>query len=97
MNEINEDLLALLTQQQLEVVNSDECTKQEGKPLVVYGAAGTGKTLLVLRKLDQLHRAGRLNDQNRALYVCYWPGIRYEIKSPLKIIIIHTILIPSTL
>lgn len=76
MNEINEDLLALLTRQQLNIMNSSECTREEGGPLVIYGAAGTGKTLLVLRKLDQLHRAGRLNDRNRALYICYWPGIR---------------------
>ncbi|KAJ8927204.1 hypothetical protein NQ314_020363 [Rhamnusium bicolor] len=84
MNEINDDLLGLLTQQQLEILNSDVCTKEHGGPLVVYGAAGTGKTLLVLRKLDQLHRTGRLNDQNRALFICYWPGIRTEVTTKLK-------------
>ncbi|XP_023310112.1 uncharacterized protein LOC108906877 [Anoplophora glabripennis] len=85
MNEINEDLLALLTRQQLDIMDSNECSKEEGGPLVVYGAAGTGKTLLVLRKLDQLHRTSRLNDQNRALYVCYWPGIRADVTMKLQV------------
>ncbi|KAJ8961502.1 hypothetical protein NQ318_014751 [Aromia moschata] len=80
MNEIKESLLALLTQQQLDTLSSDVCRREGGGPLVVYGAAGTGKTLLVLKKLDQLHRTGRLDDQNRALYCCFWPGIRMVIK-----------------
>jgi len=43
---------------------------------VVHGIAGTGKTMLVVKKLQLLHEKGLLNSDNRALYICYWPGIR---------------------
>lgn len=66
--------MALLTQEQLNLLNGDFC--QQSKMLVVHGAAGTGKTMLVLRKLQLLYQNGKLNEQNRALYICYWPGIR---------------------
>ena len=76
VDEINNGMFALLNQEQLELLNSDMCERQEGGPLIVHGPAGTGKTLLVLKKLEQLHQNGLLDEQNRALYVCYWPGIR---------------------
>lgn len=71
-------MLALLTQSQLRLLNSKICCKSNGGPLIVHGAAGTGKTMLVLRKLQQLYQTGKLNEHNRALYICYWPGIRYN-------------------
>lgn len=76
VHEIHRGMLALLTQEQLQLLNSEMCTTPGNAPLVVHGAAGTGKTLLVLRKLQQLYQDGKLNKQNRALYICYWPGIR---------------------
>lgn len=76
VHEIHRGMLALLTQEQLQLLNSEMCRTPGKAPLVVHGAAGTGKTLLVLRKLQQLHQDGKLNKQNRALYICYWPGIR---------------------
>lgn len=76
MDEIKEEMLALLTQEQLQLLNNEYCQTNNGKPLVVHGAAGTGKTLLVLKKLQQLHKNGKLSENNRALYICYWPGIR---------------------
>lgn len=69
-------MLALLNQEQLEILNSRTCHATQGGPLVVHGAAGTGKTLLVLKKLEQLHHDGQLDENNRALYICFWPGIR---------------------
>lgn len=74
MDELDKNLLALLTRQQLELLETDICKK--GGSLVVHGIAGTGKTLLVIKKLQQLHEKGELNAKNRALYICYWPGIR---------------------
>ncbi|RZC39714.1 uncharacterized protein BDFB_008988, partial [Asbolus verrucosus] len=78
VDEINQGLMALLTQEQLHLIKTDIC--QQSNALVVHGAAGTGKTLLVLRKLQQLHQSGQLNEHNRALYICYWPGIRCEME-----------------
>lgn len=75
VEEIHQGMLALLTQEQLQLLNSSTC--KVGRPLVVHGAAGTGKTLLVLRKLQQLYLTEELTEQKRALYICYWPGIRY--------------------
>ncbi|KAH1027426.1 hypothetical protein HUJ05_000937 [Dendroctonus ponderosae] len=83
MDEIDKDLLALLTQEQVKVLTSPIC--QKGGALVVHGIAGTGKTLLILKKLQLLHQNGQLNEKKRALYVCYWPGIRCEVKHKLKI------------
>lgn len=68
--------MALLNQEQLDILNSNACKVNKGSPLVVHGAAGTGKTLLILKKLEQLYHSGQLNEQSRALYICYWPGIR---------------------
>ncbi|KAJ3641236.1 hypothetical protein Zmor_027751 [Zophobas morio] len=82
VDEIDRGLMALLTQEQFDLLHSNTC--QHPKALVVHGAAGTGKTLLVLRKLELLHRAGRLNEDNRALYICYWPGIRYELELKME-------------
>ncbi|KRT81711.1 hypothetical protein AMK59_5841, partial [Oryctes borbonicus] len=84
VDEINEGMMALLNQEQLEILNSNTCRVTKGGPLVVHGAAGTGKTLLVLKKLEQLHKAGQLNDENRALYLCFWPGIRCEVEQKLE-------------
>lgn len=78
VDEIYKGMLALLTQEQHQLLNSQLCKIAGRAPLVVHGAAGTGKTLLVLRKLQQLYQDGKLNEQNRALYICYWPGIRYN-------------------
>lgn len=75
-DEVNEGMLALLNKEQLELLNSNICNVTQGGPLIVHGAAGTGKTLLALRKLEQLHQIGQLDENNRALFVCYWPGIR---------------------
>lgn len=69
-------MIALLTQEQLQLLKHKECNAQEAGPLVVHGAAGTGKTLLVLKKLEELYFTGRLNEENRALVIFYWPGIR---------------------
>lgn len=79
VDEIHKGMLALLTQNQLAVLNSD-CggpgSWGDGSgPQVIHGAAGTGKTLLILRKLQQLYERGELNENNRALYISYWPGI----------------------
>lgn len=57
---------------------------QNGRPLIIHGAAGTGKTLLILQKLKQLHEQGELNAQSRALYICYWPGIRCDVSQKLE-------------
>jgi len=54
------------------------------KPLIVHGAAGTGKTMLILRKLQQLYEEGQLHKDARALYVCYWPGIRCDVIHKLE-------------
>ncbi|XP_076251041.1 uncharacterized protein LOC143190554 isoform X2 [Rhynchophorus ferrugineus] len=82
MDEIDKNMLALLTQQQLELLNSDAC--QTKGSLVVHGIAGTGKTLLILKKLQLLYENNLLNDDNRALYICYWPGIRCDVENRLK-------------
>ncbi|XP_060524020.1 uncharacterized protein LOC132700609 [Cylas formicarius] len=82
MDELDANMLALLTRQQLKLLNSDICKR--GGVLVVHGLAGTGKTLLILKKLQLLHETGQLNDENRALYICYWPGIRCEVMVKLK-------------
>lgn len=81
VEEIHRGLLALLTQEQLKLLTSSSTSQNElnegcAGPLVVHGAAGTGKTLLVLKKLQLLHEQGELNEEERALYICYWPGIR---------------------
>lgn len=81
VDEIHKGMLALLTQEQLKLLTSNSCNHGEwgahnNGPLVVHGAAGTGKTLLVLKKLQLLHEQGELNEEKRALYICYWPGIR---------------------
>ncbi|XP_030757841.1 uncharacterized protein LOC115883624 isoform X2 [Sitophilus oryzae] len=82
MDEIDSKMLALLTQQQLELLRTDLCKKRGS--LVVHGIAGTGKTLLILKKLQLLHENNELNDANRALYICYWPGIRCDVINKLK-------------
>lgn len=69
-------MLALLTGEQLDLINNDFCQRAKGKPLVIHGPAGTGKTLLIIKKLQQLFQRGLLNKENRALYISYWPGIR---------------------
>ncbi|XP_044263120.1 uncharacterized protein LOC123010340 isoform X2 [Tribolium madens] len=82
VDEIDRGLMALLTQEQMELLNAD--VERREKMLVVHGAAGTGKTMLVLRKLQQLYQDGKLNEQNRALYICYWPGIRYDMEMKME-------------
>lgn len=67
-------MLALLSQQQVSLLYRKP--SETGAPTVVHGAAGTGKTLLVLHKLKLLYDQGLLNSKNRALYICYWQGIR---------------------
>lgn len=68
-------MLALLSQQQVTLIYKKP--SETGDPTVVHGAAGTGKTLLILHKLNLLYEQGLLNHKNRALYICYWQGIRY--------------------
>lgn len=77
VNEIHDGMLALLSQQQVNLIYKKP--SETGEPTVVHGAAGTGKTLLILHKLNLLYEQGLLNHKNRALYICYWQGIRYEI------------------
>ncbi|KAB0802644.1 hypothetical protein PPYR_04830 [Photinus pyralis] len=90
VDEIHRDMLALLNREQLEVLDNDRCSRPGGGPLVVHGAAGTGKTLLVLRKLQQLFELGELNSDNRALYICYWPGIKCDFEQKLKLLGLDT-------
>lgn len=54
------------------------------KPLIIHGAAGTGKTMLIVRKLQQLYEEGQLHKDARALYICYWPGIRCDVIHKLE-------------
>lgn len=75
VNEIRDGMLALLSQEQLELLYNKPL--ETGSPTIIHGAAGTGKTLLVLHRLRFLYDCGMLNEKNRALYICYWPGIRY--------------------
>ncbi|EEZ97322.1 uncharacterized protein LOC103314418 isoform X1 [Tribolium castaneum] len=82
VDEIDRGLVALLTQEQMELLSGE--VGRRDKVLVVHGAAGTGKTMLVLRKLQQLYHDGRLNEHNRALYICYWPGIRYDMELKME-------------
>ncbi|KAF5281773.1 hypothetical protein FQA39_LY17692 [Lamprigera yunnana] len=86
VDEINDGMMALMNKEQLEVLTNDLCAKPGRGPLVVHGAAGTGKTLLVLKKLEKLYEIGELNENNRALYICYWPGIRCEMEQKLKLL-----------
>ncbi|KAF5308667.1 hypothetical protein FQR65_LT06128 [Abscondita terminalis] len=86
VEEIKDGIMALLNKEQLEVLTNDLCSRPGGGPLVVHGAAGTGKTLLVLKKLQLLHERGDLNEHNRALYICYWPGIKCEMEQKLKVL-----------
>ncbi|GLV31907.1 hypothetical protein CBL_07667, partial [Carabus blaptoides fortunei] len=91
VDEIHRGMLALLTQEQLALLNASSSgpgrwgDKGNG-PLVVHGAAGTGKTLLVIRKLQLLYEQGELNEEKRALYICYWPGIRRDFENKLKLL-----------
>ncbi|XP_077295579.1 uncharacterized protein LOC143917848 isoform X2 [Arctopsyche grandis] len=82
VNEIRDGMLALLSQEQLELLYNKplKC----GSPTIVHGAAGTGKTLLVLHRLRFLYDCGLLNINNRALYICYWPGIRVDFRMRLE-------------
>lgn len=82
MDELHSGLLALLTQEQLEVLHRPPF--QDGRPLIIHGAAGTGKTLLVLLKLKLLHQQGDLHEDARALFICYWPGIRCDVTQKLE-------------
>ncbi|XP_066150369.1 uncharacterized protein [Euwallacea fornicatus] len=82
MDEIDREMMALLTQEQLNLLQNTRCRK--GGALVVHGTAGTGKTLLILKKLQLLYETGQLNGENRALYVCYWPGIKCEVEQKIR-------------
>ncbi|KAK4883268.1 hypothetical protein RN001_006587 [Aquatica leii] len=86
VDEINDGMMALMNKEQLEVLRNDLCARPGRGPLVVHGAAGTGKTLLVIKKLQQLYEMGELDEKNRALYICYWPGIKCELEQKLKIL-----------
>lgn len=80
VDEIHYGMLALLSQEQVDLLNR----RPTNKPLIIHGAAGTGKTMLIVRKLQQLHEEGQLHKGARALYVCYWPGIRCDVVHKLK-------------
>ncbi|KAL1505915.1 hypothetical protein ABEB36_005364 [Hypothenemus hampei] len=80
MDEIDKNLLALLTQEQMKVLQNIHGQR----PLVVHGIAGTGKTLLILKKLQWLYENGQLNDKYKALYICYWPGLRCEVLNKIN-------------
>ncbi|XP_037079388.1 uncharacterized protein LOC119100394, partial [Pollicipes pollicipes] len=53
-------------------------------PLVIQGAAGTGKTLIMIKKIEMLYNTGELSAESRALFLCYWPGIRTEVIQRLQ-------------
>ncbi|XP_021913424.1 uncharacterized protein LOC110826763 isoform X2 [Zootermopsis nevadensis] len=80
VDEIHEGMLALLSQEQVDLLNR----RPTGKPLIIHGAAGTGKTMLTVRKLQQLYEDGQLHENSRALYICYWPGIRCDVVQKLE-------------
>ncbi|XP_023703812.1 uncharacterized protein LOC111862551 isoform X3 [Cryptotermes secundus] len=80
VDEIHDGMLALLSQEQVDLLNR----RPTNKPLIIHGAAGTGKTMLIIRKLQQLHEEGELHKNARALYVCYWPGIRCDVVRKLE-------------
>ncbi|XP_066248448.1 uncharacterized protein [Euwallacea similis] len=82
MDEIDREMMALLTQEQFNLLQNTHC--QKGGALVVHGFAGTGKTLLILKKLQLLYETGQLNMENRALYVCYWPGIKCQVEQKIR-------------
>jgi len=67
-------------QEQMDLLNQ----RPTGEPLIIHAAAGTGKTMLILRKLQQLHNEGQLHENARALYICYWPGIRCDVVQKLE-------------
>ncbi|XP_069676761.1 uncharacterized protein [Periplaneta americana] len=80
VDEIHNGMLALLSQEQVDLLNR----RSTGNPLIIHGAAGTGKTLLVIRKLQKLYEEGQLHKDARALYICYWPGIRCDVVKKLE-------------
>ncbi|XP_068085763.1 uncharacterized protein [Anabrus simplex] len=82
VDEIHQGMLALLSQEQVDLLSRREFN--ERRPLIIHGAAGTGKTMLIIRKLQQLYEEGRLHEKARALFICYWPGIRSDVEQKLE-------------
>jgi hypothetical protein len=58
--------IALLTERQRFILNNEHGRK---KPVLIVGGAGTGKTLLLLAKIQRLHDEGKLNEKAKALVV----------------------------
>lgn len=75
-----ENCITCYVQEQVDLLNR----RPTAKPLIIHGAAGTGKTMLIVRKLQQLHEEGLLHEKARALYICYWPGIRCDVVQKLE-------------
>jgi hypothetical protein len=69
VDKIDEETMALLSPDQVSILNEEKKirTKDEKKPVLIVGGAGTGKTFLVLMKLQKLKEQGRLNEYHRAV------------------------------
>ncbi|KAF0300576.1 hypothetical protein FJT64_026940 [Amphibalanus amphitrite] len=78
--------VALLSVTQHRLLHSGPQPLEPGTvhPLVIQGAAGTGKTLIMMKKIEMLHNMGQLGPDSQALFLCYWPGIRMEVVQRLQ-------------
>ena len=60
--------LILLNQEQSGLVQMPK--HPMSRPWVIFGPAGSGKTLSVLAIIERLHNSGQINKDNKVLYVC---------------------------
>jgi hypothetical protein len=69
-DKIDKETMALLSPDQVSILNEKKKIRPEDekkKPVLIVGGAGTGKTFLVLMKLQKLKEQGRLNEYHRAV------------------------------
>ena len=52
------------------------------KPTVVYGLAGTGKTITIMSRIERI--SGNLNASRRALYICFEDNVISMVKRKLE-------------
>lgn len=76
--------VAILTENQMILLRNKKY--EEGKPVGILGPAGTGKTFLILRKIEQLDERGLLSKDEKAMVIVESrnQGLYAELKKRLQ-------------
>ena len=72
----------LLSKEQMKLLNLPNHSK--GQPRLIYGPAGSGKTLLVIAKILELIKTGEVDESTLILYMCENEEVQQYVQNELQ-------------